>query len=145
MKIHVITFKALLASIIGITAIINQAAWGSMAGQVDTGTGSAPGQYENALAGAGNSATDSVGAAGFTTTLTSKSYQIPAGGASPNLEGTACPTAYTMISGACHPFYNKQVAIINQFPNTGSNSWRCGFANNTSAPVTVWIYTLCGQ
>jgi hypothetical protein len=50
-----------------------------------------------------------------------------------------------MIAGACHPFYNDQVPIINQFPNISLNTWRCGFKNNTAAPVTVWVYTLCGQ
>ena len=50
-----------------------------------------------------------------------------------------------MLSGACHPFYNDQVTIINQFPNQSANTWRCGFKNNTNTTQTVYIYTLCGQ
>jgi hypothetical protein len=50
-----------------------------------------------------------------------------------------------MISGACHPFYNDRVTIINQFPNISANTWRCGFKNNTAFNVTVWIYTVCAQ
>lgn len=79
------------------------------------------------------------------TTLTVKSHQIGAGIGAGNLEGTSCPAAHKVISGACHPFYNDRVPIINQFPNVGLNTWRCGFKNNTSSTVTVWIYTLCGQ
>jgi hypothetical protein len=79
------------------------------------------------------------------TTLTYRSYPIAAGASAGNLEGAACPTPYKMISGACHPFYNDHVTIINQFPNIGGNTWRCGFKNNTTASATVWIYTLCAQ
>jgi hypothetical protein len=81
----------------------------------------------------------------FTTTLTFRSYQIAAGGSQGNLEGASCPAASKMISGACHPFYNARVTIINQFPNIPLNTWRCGFANNSGAMATVFIYTLCAQ
>lgn len=126
MKNLLIRFNLLTS--IGAAIIISQSVFGW----------SAPGQQESSLSGPGN-------AANLVTTVTNKSYQIPAGGASANLEGTACPADYKMISGGCHPSYNKQVPIINQFPNTESNAWRCGFANNTGSPVTVWIYTLCGK
>lgn len=81
----------------------------------------------------------------FTTSLTFKSYTIPASGSSGNLEGASCPGNSKMISGACHPFYNPSVTIINQFPNIGLNTWRCGFKNNTGTSVSVWIYTVCAQ
>jgi hypothetical protein len=81
----------------------------------------------------------------FATSLTFKSYTISASGTSGNLEGESCPGSSKMISGACHPSYNPSVTIINQFPNTGLNTWRCGFKNNTAASVTVWIYTVCAQ
>jgi hypothetical protein len=79
-----------------------------------------------------------------TTTLTVKSYSIAAGGAPGNLEGAVCPAGWKVLSGACHPFYNPRVTIINQFPNLGLNTWRCGFKNNTAAKVSVFIYTVCG-
>ena len=79
------------------------------------------------------------------TTLTFKSHQIGPGASAGNLEGDICPATYKMLSGACHPFYNDRVTIINQFPNIPLNTWRCGFKNNTGAAVTVWIYTLCGR
>jgi len=80
-----------------------------------------------------------------TTTLTFRSHQIGAGASAGNLEGASCAGGSTMISGACHPFYNDQVVIINQFPNTALNTWRCGFKNNTGSTVSVFIYTLCAQ
>ena len=79
------------------------------------------------------------------TTLTYRSHQIAAGGSSGNLEGNSCPATYTMISGACHPGYNDQVIIINQYPNRYLNTWRCGFSNNTGSTRTVWVYTLCAK
>lgn len=86
------------------------------------------------------------GPGGITQTqLTWNSYPIAAGASAGNLEGAACPANFKMISGACHPFYNDHVVIINQFPDIAANTWRCGFKNNTTASVTVYIYTLCGQ
>ena len=79
------------------------------------------------------------------TTLTYRSHSVAAGASANNLEGNACPSTYTMISGACHPGYNDRMVIINQYPNRSANTWRCGFKNNTSAARTVWIYTLCGK
>jgi len=118
---------------------------GPMPGQEDQAElqnisrGSAPGQVTGEAAGE----EDTVGA--MQTTLTYKSHSIAAWGKSGNLEGSACPSGYKMLSGACHPFYNDKVAIINQFPNVYSNTWRCGFKNNTPDTVTVYIYTLCGK
>ena len=80
----------------------------------------------------------------FTTSLTVQSYSIPANGSQVSLEGASCGTR-KMISGACHPFFNDRVSIINQFPNIAGNTWRCGFKNNTATPVTVFIYTVCAQ
>ncbi|MFO1050307.1 MAG: hypothetical protein U1E52_20695 [Geminicoccaceae bacterium] len=80
-----------------------------------------------------------------TTSLTTKSYTIGPKGSQGNLEGAVCPGVSRVISGACHPFYNPKVAIINQFPNLSLNTWRCGFKNNTTATVTVYIYTVCGS
>jgi len=79
------------------------------------------------------------------TKITAKSYQIAPGASSGNLNGTACPTGFKMISGACHPFYNDKVPIINQFPNVTANTWRCGFKNNTSSTASVWVYTTCSR
>jgi hypothetical protein len=81
--------------------------------------------------------------AGAQTSLTVRSYPIAAGASAGNLDGAACPATARMISGACHPFYNPAVPIINQYPNVGSNTWRCGFKNNTAASVTVYVYTVC--
>ena len=79
------------------------------------------------------------------TTLTFQSHTIGANASAGNLEGSACPATYTMISGACHPGYNDRVVIINQFPNRTANTWRCGFQNNNTNSRTVWVYTLCGR
>ena len=104
--------------------------------------GAAPGQLAPGAAGAGGPGGPGTITA---TTLTSQSHPIAAGAAAWVLEGAACPASYKMISGACHPFFNDRVTIINQFPNIAANTWRCGFKNNTTAAVTVYIYTLCGQ
>jgi hypothetical protein len=85
------------------------------------------------------------GPGGISTTLTFRSYPIGPGASAGNLEGAACSASSKMLSGACHPFYNDHVTIINQFPDIPANTWRCGFKNNTAATVTVWIYTLCAQ
>ena len=77
------------------------------------------------------------------TALTAQSHQIPPGASASSLEGAACQANAKMLSGACHPFYNDQVPIINQFPNISGNTWRCGFRNNTGATQTVWVYTVC--
>ena len=83
--------------------------------------------------------------AAISTTLTFRSHSI-AGGAQANfLEGNACPAGRRMVSGACHPGFSDRMVIVNQFPNVGANTWRCGFRNNTGATRTVWIYTLCAQ
>jgi hypothetical protein len=79
------------------------------------------------------------------TTLTYRSHSIAGGASAGNLEGSACPSGYTMVSGACHPGYNDRVVIINQYPNKSANTWRCGFKNNNSVSRTVWVYTLCGK
>jgi hypothetical protein len=118
-------------------------------GQSPTGAGSEvaagtePGQQPTSALG-GVAAAAGPTLVSFTTSLTYQSYSIPAGGSQGNLEGASCGTA-KMISGACHPFYNPSVTIINQFPDIGSNTWRCGFKNNTSATVSVYIYTVCAQ
>ena len=132
---------AMLAAI----ALTSGTAFGQGDGQLLGGAGNdaaagAPGQQ--AVGGA-----PSVEAAvTFTTFLTARSHAIAAGGTQGNLEGTSCGAApRKMISGACHPFYNDRVTIINQFPNIAANTWRCGFKNNTAANVTVWIYTVCAQ
>jgi hypothetical protein len=103
---------------------------------------SAPGQNETpeALAQAATPALVT-----FSTTLTFRSYPIGPFGSAGSLEGASCPAPAKMISGACHPLFNPQVVIINQFPNIPLNTWRCGFKNNTAANVTVFVYTLCAQ
>jgi hypothetical protein len=107
------------------------------------------GQDRSAPGQAGKGASASRGAAAgpqsavSSTTLTFRSHNIAAWGSQGNLEGASCPSGSKMLSGACHPFYNDRVSIINQFPNTAINAWRCGFKNNTASTVTVWIYTLC--
>jgi hypothetical protein len=111
-------------------ADVQSGAAGAAPGQVASGAGS-----EGAGGGPGS----------FSTTLTYKSYPIAAGASQGNLEGASCTAPAKMISGACHPFYNDHVTIINQFPNIALQTWRCGFKNNTSASVTVWIYTVCAQ
>lgn len=107
--------------------------------------GAAPGQLAAGAAGVGGPGGPGGPGTITATTLTAQSHPIAAGVAAGNLEGAACPAPYKMISGACHPFYNDHVTIINQFPNIAANTWRCGFKNNTAAAVTVYIYTLCGQ
>lgn len=79
------------------------------------------------------------------TTLTTRSYPIAAGASAPNLDGNACPVNTKIVAGACHPFYNPNVPIINQYPNIASNTWRCGFKNNTASGVTVYVYTACAS
>jgi hypothetical protein len=79
------------------------------------------------------------------TTLTVRSHSIGPLGSRGNLEGTVCPSGSRVLSGACHPFYNPRVTIINQFPNLSGNTWRCGFKNNTASTVSVFIYTVCGS
>jgi hypothetical protein len=81
----------------------------------------------------------------ISTQLTFRSHSIAANSSAGNLEGNACPAPTRMISGACHPGYNDRVIIINQFPNTFANTWRCGFRNNNNVARTVWIYTVCAQ
>ncbi len=79
------------------------------------------------------------------TVLTFKSHSLSAGGSESNLEGVACPSGYTLLSGSCHPGYTDQVRIINQYPNKSANTWRCGFHNNSGSARTAWVYTLCDQ
>jgi len=132
-----------LASALSTAALAQQASQPGQ-GQPEVQGGAAegaPGQQAPGAAGAGGSG----GPGTVTTTLTYRSYPIAAGAAAGNLEGNACATPSKMVSGACHPFYNDHVTIINQFPNIPGNTWRCGFKNNTSASVTVYIYTLCAQ
>lgn len=107
-----------------------------------TSNGEAPGQ---AAGGAASEGVAGGPGAGFVTTRTYRSHSIAAGASAGNLEGKACPSGYKMLSGACHPFYNDRVVIINQFPNISANTWRCGFKNNTGSTRTVYIYTLCGK
>jgi hypothetical protein len=133
-----------LASVLATASVAQQA---SPPGQAQpeaqaSAAGATPGQRAAGAAGEGGPGGPGTITA---TTLTYQSHPIAAGIAAGNLEGAACPAPYKMISGACHPLYNDHVAIINQFPNIGGNTWRCGFKNNTTAAVTVYIYTLCGQ
>lgn len=83
--------------------------------------------------------------AAISTQLTFQSHSIAANTSAFFLEGAACPGTTKMVSGACHPGFNDRVIIINQYPNVGANTWRCGFRNNNSVSRTVWIYTLCAQ
>jgi hypothetical protein len=135
------------AKIVGI-ALISALSTASVAqqpagqAQPEAGAGGAPGQFAGGAAGVGGPGGPGTITA---TTLTYQSHPIAAGAAAGNLEGAACPAPYKMVSGACHPFYNDHVTIINQFPNIPANTWRCGFKNNTAAAVTVYIYTLCAQ
>ena len=94
---------------------------------------------EEALAGMGTPE------AAISTQLTFQSHSVAANTSAYFLEGAACPGTTTMVSGACHPGFNDRVIIINQFPNVGANTWRCGFRNNNNVSRTVWIYTLCAQ
>lgn len=137
MKKLSITLCVALAAAISTAALAQDAGQG---GPADV-TGAAPGQ----VSGTGSAASGVGGPGAFSTTLTSRSYNIAANGSEGNLEGTACTAPAKMISGACHPFYNPNVVIINQFPNIAGNTWRCGFKNNTAAAVSVWIYTVCAQ
>jgi hypothetical protein len=107
----------------------------------------APLRGSTILAGLGLAATMSQAALGLdlTTALTSRRHTVAAGASAPNLEGAACPAPAKMVSGACHPGYNDHVAMINQYPNLASNTWRCGFKNNTARSVAIWIYTLCAR
>lgn len=77
------------------------------------------------------------------TVVTSRSHQLQPGADIYSAEGAACASGQTMLSGSCHPGFTDGVRIINQFPNTWLNAWRCGFANNTAQTRTVWVYTLC--
>jgi hypothetical protein len=132
----------------GLLAMISPATFGQdQPGQateqeLSGGAGPSAGQVENP--GAAEFGAAGVEAA-ISTTLTVRSHSIGPGISAGNLEGNSCPAPQRMISGACHPFYNDRVTIINQFPNIPLNTWRCGFKNNTGFTVTVWIYTVCGQ
>jgi hypothetical protein len=77
------------------------------------------------------------------TSLTVRSHSIPANGQVNSAEGGSCPTATTMLSGACHPGFSDQMILVNQYPNIAARTWRCGFRNNSGAAQTAWIYTLC--
>lgn len=129
------------------SAALAQEPPGQSAQPAVSGTASVPGQAEGGVVPGGPAAAPGgPGGPGITQTqLTWNSYPIAAGASAGNLEGAACPANLKMISGACHPFYNDHVVIINQFPDIAGNTWRCGFKNNTAASVTVYIYTLCGQ
>jgi hypothetical protein len=136
--------KALTASaIVAVIGLLSGTALGQVQGQSQAGAAAAAatevGQQPPAEAAVGAEPLVT-----FTTSLTVRSYTIAAGAAQGNLEGTSCGTR-KMISGACHPFYNDRVTIINQFPNISANTWRCGFKNNTAGTVTVFIYTVCAQ
>ena len=131
---------------IGLLALAAAPSWAQVAtepgqmevGDVATGDGGTPGQLEAAAAFAVEPSITS-------TQLTARSHSLGAGASGGNLEGTACPANFKMISGSCHPGYTDQVVIINQFPNSGANTWRCGFSNTSGSSRTVWVYTLCGQ
>ena len=77
------------------------------------------------------------------TQVTFRSHSLPPGGSIGNAEGNACPANTDMLSGACHPGYSDQVSIINQYPNVGARTWRCGFQNTSGTTRTAWVYTLC--
>lgn len=143
MKKLSITLCVALAATISTASLPTASGAQDAAGQAASAdpAGGAPGQ----VSGAGSAASGVGGPGGFNTTLTARSYNIVANGSEGNLEGTACTAPAKMISGACHPSYNPNVVIINQFPNIAGNTWRCGFKNNTAAAVSVWIYTLCAQ
>ena len=132
---------------LGLATVICQGAFGQQVpGQVPpqapATAGSVPGQTEppEALAPAATPALVT-----FSTTLAVRSYSIGPLLSDNVLDGASCTPPAKMISGACHPFFNPQVAIINQFPNIPLNTWRCGFKNNTAATVNVFVYTLCAQ
>jgi hypothetical protein len=139
--------KAVTASaILALIGLMSGTALGQVQGQSPAGAGAAtdvsPGQQPPT--GAAGAAAGVEPLVTFNTSLTFRSYSIAAGAAQGNLEGNSCGIG-KMISGACHPFYNDRVTIINQFPNIPANTWRCGFKNNTAATVTVFIYTVCAQ
>jgi hypothetical protein len=119
---------------VGALAGFSLVAFAAQPGLAQSGT---PGQTAGTTAKAGKESVVT------STVLTFRSYVIGAFGSQGNLEGNSCPAFTKLISGACHPFYNSNVTIINQFPNIPLNTWRCGFRNNTAVPVTVFIYTLC--
>jgi hypothetical protein len=79
------------------------------------------------------------------TTYTTQTASIPAGGSMDSIEGMACPAGYTVISGGCHPGYNPNVYLRNNFPNLTANTWRCGFGNTGGSAATVYVYTTCGR
>ena len=140
MKASTIAFGVALAAAFSTTSLAQEAGQVAPPEVQENSTGDVPGQ----IAPGAEGAPGGPGAA-FVTTLTYRSHQIAAGASAGNLEGNACPATYKMLSGACHPFYNDRVVIINQFPNIAGNTWRCGFKNNTTGTVTVYIYTLCGK
>ncbi len=75
------------------------------------------------------------------------SFSLPASGSNSNIEASCNGLAggpFFIVSGACHPG-STNATIINQFPNLGSNSWRCGFQNNVAATTSVWVYAVCGK
>jgi hypothetical protein len=115
---------------------------GQVVPQGAAAAGAAPGQTETSEA---QTQAPTPALVTFTTTFTSRNFSIGPLASAGSLDGASCPASAKMISGACHPFFNPQVAIINQFPNIPSNTWRCGFKNNTTANVTVFVYTLCAQ
>lgn len=145
MKKSAIIIGVALAAAMSTTSFAQGVSAAGQGGEPQLQSGSA-GAMPGQVAGAAG-AEAAAGAPGtvFQTTLTYRSYPIAVGASAGNLEGAACPANYKMLSGACHPFYNDHVVIINQFPNIPANTWRCGFKNNTAASVTVYIYTLCAQ
>ena len=133
-----------LATVMG-QGVFSQEVPGQVApqGSAAATAGSVAGQNEPAPEAQPQAATPAL--VTFSTTLTFRNYSIGPFGSAGTLEGASCPASSKMISGACHPLFNPQVAIINQFPNIPLNTWRCGFKNNTGATVTVFVYTLCAQ
>ena len=150
--IQLATFLA-FSGLIGQTALAQESAAGQRSDAAAEAGAAAGQQSEEQLQGAaaGQQSEEALAAQAAVqpsitdTTLTFQSHTIGPNVSAGNLEGSACPAPYTMISGACHPGYNDRVVIINQFPNRTANTWRCGFKNNNTSSRTVWVYTLCGR
>ena len=77
------------------------------------------------------------------TSITWRSHVIPPGGQINSAEGATCGFSRKMLSGACHPGFDQRVRIVNQYPNIGADTWRCGFRNTATISRTAWVYTLC--
>lgn len=84
---------------------------------------------------------------GFDIGILVTSFTSPAianGACNSSIDGTACAAGYTAIAGGCTS-WNNNVTVTNEWLNTASNTWRCGFCNNSGGVITPTVNTICAR